>query len=318
MDMTRSETERTAEDGVLRLLANTTEVTVAIERLADFGAFDIDATDAEGLALALGVVRGVGRTAAPIDITAGILARVAGGVTGLPAICVGHALAGGEVSVASMPEGALTVIAFDDSGASLWEIGDLELVAKGGFDAGCEVTRWRPRAGAQADRLHAAPVAMVRLALVDAEMIAAAEEMIARTLDHLKTRMQFGRPIGTFQALQHRIADAHVAVQAAGLACDYAAALIHVDDAGKALAWLRACHAYSAEAATRAAQTCFQLHGGMAFTAEFWPHRWLRRVFRLAADGGPPERHYQLAARYIRSEDDLGRFITHSGREEVP
>lgn len=125
-------------------------------------------------------------------------------------------------------------------------------------------------------------IALIRLARA-CEAVGAARRCLDLTVEHLTVRHQFGRPLGTFQALQHRCAIATVefeaALSAVRRACRAEAGgderlAVHVDVA-----------VVSAERALRcAASTAVQLHGGMGFTWEHEAHLYLRRS-RAWTDG---------------------------------
>ncbi|MER7991184.1 acyl-CoA dehydrogenase family protein [Streptomyces noursei] len=113
-------------------------------------------------------------------------------------------------------------------------------------------------------------------ACLAAEAVGAADAALSRTVGYVKERTQFGRPIGSFQAVQHRLADLYVAVQAARSAAYYAAwaaggARPEPGAAGLALAQaLEALRAVAAEAV--------QLHGGLGFTWEHAAHLYFKRA----------------------------------------
>jgi hypothetical protein len=92
----------------------------------------------------------------------------------------------------------------------------------------------------------------------------------------VKTRVQFGRPIGQFQAIQHRLTDAYVALEQARSLL-YRAAL--AEDGGRTIAGARA---YMAEAALKVAHEAVQFHGGMGVTDELIVGHGLKRIQMLA------------------------------------
>lgn len=109
-------------------------------------------------------------------------------------------------------------------------------------------------------------------AVVAAEAVGAADRVLERTVSHVKEREQFGRAIGSFQAVKHRLADVYVQVQAARSAASYAAWAAGGEggEGGLALAQgLEALRAASAEAV--------QLHGGIGFTWEHEAQRYFKR-----------------------------------------
>ena len=113
--------------------------------------------------------------------------------------------------------------------------------------------------------------------LLATECAAAAEQCLEITVDYLKTRVQFGRPIATVQALKHRCAD--LAVEVASARATAAAAVRAVgqpsDDAGH-LAPLAKRHC--ADAFVHVAAETIQLHGGIGFTWEHPAHRYFKRA----------------------------------------
>jgi alkylation response protein AidB-like acyl-CoA dehydrogenase len=126
----------------------------------------------------------------------------------------------------------------------------------------------------------AAPVIGMHRVLLAAECVAAAEHCLDVTVDYLKTRRQFGRPIGSFQALQHRAADLAVAVvsaRATAQAAAWAAAAEPAEPAGlAALAPLAALHC--SRTFLKVAAEMIQLHGGIGFTWEHEAHLYFKRA----------------------------------------
>lgn len=109
-----------------------------------------------------------------------------------------------------------------------------------------------------------------------AEMLGAATMLLHTTLAYVKTRQQFGRPIGQFQAIQHRLADAYVALEQARSLL-YRAAVC--EDGGRTLAGAKA---YVGEAALKVAHEAVQFHGGMGVTDELVIGHGLKRIQMLA------------------------------------
>jgi alkylation response protein AidB-like acyl-CoA dehydrogenase len=102
-----------------------------------------------------------------------------------------------------------------------------------------------------------------------AEMVGAAASCLRQTLEYLRARHQFGKPIGSFQALKHRCADAAVAVTVAQELAFAAAEMIDADDdAGLRLA-APLLLARAGEVFKDTAEECIQLHGGVGFTDEY-------------------------------------------------
>ncbi|MBV9841018.1 MAG: acyl-CoA dehydrogenase family protein [Sphingomonadaceae bacterium] len=109
-----------------------------------------------------------------------------------------------------------------------------------------------------------------------ADSLGGGEAVLRITIDYMKVREQFGRLIGSFQALKHRVADHHAALVGARELVLNAAAL--PDDAPDALLAALSTEAHVTALTADIARDCIQLHGGVGFTAEFSPHLYLKRA----------------------------------------
>jgi alkylation response protein AidB-like acyl-CoA dehydrogenase len=122
---------------------------------------------------------------------------------------------------------------------------------------------------------------LLRVAL-SVEAVGAARHCLELTVGHLKTREQFGRPIGSFQALQHRAADLVVDLEVAASTAYYAAwaaaEALHGESADELAVVAPLAKAVCAEAAWRIAAQMIQLHGGIGFTWEHDAHRYFKRL----------------------------------------
>ncbi|MBO0676616.1 acyl-CoA dehydrogenase [Mycolicibacterium sp. S2-37] len=119
-------------------------------------------------------------------------------------------------------------------------------------------------------------VRMRATALLAAEQAAIAERCVEITRQYLMNRRQFGRPIGAFQALKHRLADAAVAAELATSSAWYAIRQLdrgHADEVAVAVA-----AAKCGDAALQNAAEMIQLHGGIGYTWEHVAHLYLRRA----------------------------------------
>jgi alkylation response protein AidB-like acyl-CoA dehydrogenase len=123
------------------------------------------------------------------------------------------------------------------------------------------------------------------------EQAGAAARCLEMTVDYAKEREQFGRPIGSFQALKHRLADLYTLVQTARSAA-YAAAWASVDGSGDELAhWAAVAKAYCSEALFAVASEAVQMHGGVAITWEHDAQLYLKRAHGSAQLFGQPRTH---------------------------
>ncbi|GAA4558534.1 acyl-CoA dehydrogenase family protein [Planotetraspora kaengkrachanensis] len=116
---------------------------------------------------------------------------------------------------------------------------------------------------------------------LSAEQLGGGERCLEMTLAHVKTREQFGRPIGSFQAVRHRLADLYVLVESArSVSYDAAHALAaHAPDLAVRAA---TAQAYCAEAFSAVAAETIQLHGGIGFTWEHEAHLYFKRAHSAA------------------------------------
>ncbi|MEX0590357.1 MAG: acyl-CoA dehydrogenase family protein [Xanthobacteraceae bacterium] len=147
--------------------------------------------------------------------------------------------------------------------------------------------------------------------LAAAELTGAAEHCLDATVKYLKERVQFGKVIGSNQALRHVVADDWVRVQGMHAASEYAAAAFDAarNTSGSRLpteAFRHAAHvakAYCSSAAREVAEHAIQLHGGIGFTWEFGLHVPLRRILRLGSSLGTSADHLDtLAAEMLRRD----------------
>lgn len=114
-------------------------------------------------------------------------------------------------------------------------------------------------------------------ALMASEQLGVAQWCFDTTLDYAGQRRQFGRTIGSYQAIKHRLADLWFEVGAAAAAARYAADTCARagDDAAAATA---IAQAYCGDIAVHAAEECIQLHGGIGMTWEYPAHLYLKRA----------------------------------------
>ncbi|MSQ64478.1 MAG: pimeloyl-CoA dehydrogenase small subunit [Betaproteobacteria bacterium] len=135
-------------------------------------------------------------------------------------------------------------------------------------------------------------------ALICAEAVGAMKFACDTTLEYLKTRKQFGVPIGTFQALQHRIVDMYVSYeQAKSMACLAASKADSPVDAGDRARSISAAKIKIADNCRHISQEAIQLHGGMGMTDEMKVSHSFRRLTMIAQQFGDAEHHLARFAR---------------------
>ncbi len=125
------------------------------------------------------------------------------------------------------------------------------------------------------------------------EMVGGAQTMLDSAVSYSKLRVQFGRPIGSFQAIKHKLADMLLEVELAKSAAYYAAQAAAIDDAEwPALANL--AKASASEAYLHTAAECIQIHGGIGFTWDNDTHLWFKRAKSSEVFLGQPSYHREL------------------------
>ena len=116
------------------------------------------------------------------------------------------------------------------------------------------------------------------LALDCADLVGTMRGAVDLAVDYASARQQFGRPIGSFQAVQHLLADAFVLMEGSRSAARHAAWAVDALDADAALAAAAVAKAYCARAAMTVCETAIQVHGGVGNTWECLAHVYLRRA----------------------------------------
>ncbi len=123
-----------------------------------------------------------------------------------------------------------------------------------------------------------------------AQLIGAGQAMLDMAVHYARQRSQFGRPIGSYQAIKHALADVHIAVDLARPLV-YGAALSLADGSPDAPRNVSAAQAAAAEAGLLAARVALQTHGAIGYTAEHDLSHWLLRVQALHSAWGSPATH---------------------------
>jgi alkylation response protein AidB-like acyl-CoA dehydrogenase len=126
--------------------------------------------------------------------------------------------------------------------------------------------------------------------ILASEQLGLADRALEITLAYVKQRYQFARPVGSFQAIKHRLADWWVAVTQARAAARYAAACLAAGDEDAPLA-VALAKATCSETALLAGQEMIQLHGGIGFTWEHPAHLYLKRAKSTSIGLGTAGRH---------------------------
>jgi alkylation response protein AidB-like acyl-CoA dehydrogenase len=120
-----------------------------------------------------------------------------------------------------------------------------------------------------------------------AEALGVAQRALDLGVLHAKTRHQFGKPIGTYQAVSHQLADTYTDIEL-GRSLVYWAAWCVAEEDEQACVAAAAAKAFATEAAVRACERSIQVHGGTGFTWEHPLHRFYKRALWLEGFGARP------------------------------
>jgi len=198
-----------------------------------------------------------------------------------------HVLDGAEAGLFLVPAGGelLAVSAADTAVTAAGTLDETRSQARVVFDGSPALVT-----GASPDRAQE----LMRV-LLAAESVAAAEHCLDVTVAYLNHRTQFGRPLGTFQALRHRCADLAVEVSAARATAQAAvAAAASAPERLPVLAPL--AKRYCVDVFAHVAGEMIQLHGGIGFTWEHQAHRYLKRAKTTQLLLGTPGQLRRLTA----------------------
>jgi len=190
---------------------------------------------------------------------------------------------------AALPEGGMALYLVDRGAVTVDSVVSFDMTRPLGDltfeDApGIRVAEGKPAAKAVESALrHGA-------ALLASEQLGIAQWCLDTTLEYVKGRYQFGRPIGSYQALKHRLADLWLEVGTANAAARYAADCLAQgsDDTDVAVS---VAQAYCSDVAVKAAEEAIQLHGGIGMTWEHPVHLYLKRAKADQIAMGTPDQH---------------------------
>ena len=310
-----------------RVRAHITTSTAYDERLwsamVDQGWLGIDVPEADG-GLGLGFVEAavlmeeVGRHAAPGPFHQTLLAaaalagtpwseRLLAGAVG----CVAWRNAPADaVLVPYAPVADVAVVA-SPAGVVVHELGDDRPAAESAMD----LTRCVGWIGADRRAAHEVGGPDEAQALLDRGAVATSVETLGASatvldlaVEHAKERVQFGKPIGSFQAVKHRLADVLVDVEGMRSTCYHAAWAISAGDPDSSVAASTA-KAWCADAGRRVMASGLQVHGGIGFTWEHDLHLFLKRAQLDQVSFGDATFHRERLAVLLRERLDAGLSI---------
>jgi alkylation response protein AidB-like acyl-CoA dehydrogenase len=282
------------------------------KRLAGVGVTGLTVPEASGgsgldLTSALPVLVEAGRAALPeplVETLAGaaVLASVGGGVADewLPQIAAGDAVVAFGVGSPALLQGGQWADLFlvaDESGVHALTRDAAEVVSEPTLDHGVGLARvtWdRARATvlADADGNGAFDAAVVAAA---AQLVGLAQAMLDMSVAYAQQREQFGKRIGSFQAIKHQLADVYVAIAFALPVVRRGAWSVARGLPSRARDASHAKHAATL-AAQQAARTALQVHAGIGYTYEHDLHMWMKRTWTLSSMWGGTSFHLARVA----------------------
>ncbi len=135
------------------------------------------------------------------------------------------------------------------------------------------------------------------IAALCAEAVGCMQAMHETTLEYLKTRQQFGRPIGSFQVLQHRSVDMLVALEQARSMAMFAAVMAAEEDANERRRAIAAAKVQIGRSGKHVGQEAIQLHGGIGMTMEYKVGHYFKRMTMIDMLFGDADAHLQTLAK---------------------
>jgi alkylation response protein AidB-like acyl-CoA dehydrogenase len=137
-----------------------------------------------------------------------------------------------------------------------------------------------------------------QLAALSIEAVGIAAKALELALDYAKTREQFGKPIGTYQAVSHQLANTYVETELARSLAYWAAWCVAEGDEQADVA-CAAAKVYCGDAAVAACERSIQVHGGIGFTWEHVLHEYYKRALWIQAHAGYPSKHRAKIAAFL-------------------
>ena len=250
-----------------------------------------------GLSAGLAVLRATGRRAAPIPVAETMVGTLLCHLAGIavPAgpltVCVPAAVRR-ETDSAALQRvpwarfAAVVVIASSGGGLALYRPFDVSEGANLAGEPRDDVTAAVPLSAGEVRPRTVDPVALMALARA-AQLRGAMEQVLAMSLRYAQERVQFGRPLARFQAIQHHLAEMAGEAAATGAAVDAAA------EAGTPFAYA-AAKARASQAAGTVARLAHQVHGAIGYTAEHDLHIWTKRLWAWRDECGNEAHWWQV------------------------
>jgi alkylation response protein AidB-like acyl-CoA dehydrogenase len=136
-----------------------------------------------------------------------------------------------------------------------------------------------------------------------AQLLGLGRQVLDSAVAYAKERKQFGKPIGSFQAVQHHLVDALLKLSFASPMVYRAAWSLSEGDAARST-HVSMAKIYASEAAYLASRKSLQVHGAIGYTEELDLHLWMKRIWALTSSWGSPAEHRDRVATTILGESD--------------
>ena len=286
----------------VRAAWTTAPAPAAWSALADAGAMSILVPEADGgLGLdetyLVPVLEEAGRAALPHPLTTTAMVAAPLGVVG-STVTTDLGASGGIVPAATYSE---TFLLRSDDGLRRHGTDEVQIEPVETVDTSRHCARVRPQGPGElvTDYAGAVDAAFDRGVLgTAAELVGLSRKMLELTVDYAAQRHQFGKPIGSFQAVKHHLANARIQIEFAGPAVQYAAYAVAHDlaDAGRSVSQAKWLANRAAAVTGRAALQC---HGAIGYTTEYDLHLYLKRSWALTRSWGGEDFHADRVATSI-------------------
>jgi alkylation response protein AidB-like acyl-CoA dehydrogenase len=296
------------------------------DALVDQGWLGVDVAEAAG-GLSLGFVEvavlaeQIGRRNAPAPFVPTVLARSAlvdtswaGPLADGSAVGAVGWTGSPDATRVLLPYGPVADVAVVVVGDAV-HVADLSTTGRPSAEPAMDLTRcvgWLDLDAASTQRLDHPDAATELLdrgaAAYAAELLGGAAQVLDMATEYAKQRVQFGQPIGAFQAVKHRCADMLVDVEGMYSTAYYAAWCISVDDADRSVAASTA-KVWCSDAARRVMASGLQVHGGIGFTWEHDLHLFLKRSQLDQVSFGDATAHRERLATLLRARLDAGHPV---------
>jgi len=160
-----------------------------------------------------------------------------------------------------------------------------------------------------ADGHRAGQIRLEGMVLASALQLGIAEGTLEIALAYAKEREQFGRIIGSFQAIKHILADMFTRQELARAAVYAAGATLDHPEVGHPESAARGARIIAGESAMKNARACIQIHGGMGYTWEVPDHYYLKRCWVLESAFGSPDEHALAMAERVSAESGASHGV---------